>query len=303
MTILIPIDISESDPPALDVVDLLFPFEVILLGYFPVPDQAEPALIKHEYEDEAGARLDTIAAGRTDVTEVLVFTHDREATIDRVADEYGCDAVLTAGDTDHIDRILVPIRGDANIERIVAVVAELLREGDATATFFHSVSEDDEASQGEFLLRGTVERVTDYGIDHERVEWQLSEAGTPLQDIVALGAEYDLLVLGETEPSLRERIIGDVLSRIIDEIDPQWRDPHRDSIPKHPSDTVTSRVLESSVSPGSRGQFDRNVRGVEQRLGDGTLSMLPHQMGVKIRRGVPRHITERTVVFIYRYRS
>jgi nucleotide-binding universal stress UspA family protein len=219
LTILIPVDISESDPPALDVLDLLFPFEVVLLGYFPVPDQAEPALIKHEYEDEAGARLDTIAAGRPDITEVLVFTHDRAATIDRVADQYGCEAVLTAGDTDHIDRILVPIRGDANVERIVSVVAELLREGEATATFFHSVGEDAEPSQGEFLLRGTVERLTEYGIEEERVDWQLSESGSPYQDIVGLGAEYDLVVLGETEPSLRERIIGDVLSRIIDELE------------------------------------------------------------------------------------
>jgi len=219
LTILIPIDISESEPPGLDVLDVLSPFEVVLLGYFPVPDQAAPALIKHEYGDEARARLDTIAAGRTDVHEVLVFTHDREATIDRVADQHDCDAVLTAGDTDHIDRILVPIRGDANIERIVSVVAELLREGDATATLFHSVSEDGESSQGEFLLRGAAERLTEYGIEADRVEWQLSEAGNPYRDIVTLGAEYDLVVLGETEPSLRERIIGDVLSRIIDEIE------------------------------------------------------------------------------------
>lgn len=219
LTILVPVDISEPEPPALEVLDLLRPFEVILLGYFPVPDQAEPALIKHEYEDEAGARLDKITEGRNEVTDILVFTHDREATIDRVADQYDCDAVLTAGDTDHIDRILVPIRGDANVERIVSVVTELLRGSHATATFFHSVSEDVESSQGEFLLRGTVERVTDYGIEKDRVDWQITQGGDPYRDIVALEEEYDIIILGETEPSLRERIIGDVLSRIIDEIE------------------------------------------------------------------------------------
>lgn len=219
LTILIPVDISEPEPPALDVLDVLRPFEVILLGYFPVPDQAEPALIKHEYEDEAGARLDTIAEGRPDVTEVLVFTHDRAATIDRIADQYGCDAVLTAGDTDHIDRILVPIRGDANVERIVSVVAELLRGSRATATFFHSVSEDGEPSQGEFLLRGTVERVAEYGIERNRVDWEIATGGDAYRDIISQGEGYDIVILGETEPSLRERIIGDVLSRIIDEIE------------------------------------------------------------------------------------
>lgn len=219
LTILIPVDISESEPPALDVLDFLLPFEVILLGYFPVPDQAEPALIKHEYEDEAGARLDAIAAGRSEITELLVFTHDREATIDRVADQYDCDAVLTAGDTDHIDRILVPIRGDANVERIVSVVAELLQEGEATATFFHSVGEDGDSRQGESLLRDIADRVTEYGIGGDRVDRHLAEGGDPYEDIVGLGADYDLVVLGETEPSLRERIIGDVLSQIIDDIE------------------------------------------------------------------------------------
>lgn len=218
LTILVPVDISETEPPALEVLDHLRPFEVILLGYFPVPDQADPALIKHEYEAEAATRLDTIAANRNDVTDVLVFTHDREATIDRVADQYDCDAVLTAGDTDHIERILVPIRGEVNIERIVSVVAELLRGSHATATFFHSVDGETDPDQAEFLLRGTVERVTEYGIDEKRIDWQITDGGDPFEEIVTAGEQHDIVVLGETEPSLRERIIGDVLSRIIDEI-------------------------------------------------------------------------------------
>jgi len=219
LTILIPVDISDPEPPPLDVLDVLRPFEVVLLGYFPVPDQAEPALIKHEYEADAQTRLDAIAEGRPDVTDILVFTHDRGATIDRVADQYDCEAVLTAGDTDHIESILVPIRGDVNIERIVSVVAELVRGSRATATFFHSIDEDGDPSQGEYLLRGTVERVTEYGIDADRIDWQLAEEGDPYSDIVALGEQYDIIVLGETEPSLRERIIGDMLSRIIDDIE------------------------------------------------------------------------------------
>lgn len=218
LRILLPVDVSESATPDLAALDVLRPFEIVLLGYFPVPDQAEPALLKHEYEDSARDRLDAIAAGRPDVTEVLVFTHDREATIDRVADQHDCDAVLTAGDAERIDRILVPVRGDANLERIVSVVAGLLDGSDATATFFHSVSDDGEGSQGEFLLRGAVERVIEFGIDADRVDWELSAEGDPRRDIAAVAADYDIVVFGETEPSLRERIIGDTLAAIIDRL-------------------------------------------------------------------------------------
>lgn len=219
LTILVPLDISEADPPPLEVLDLLRPFEVVLLGYFPVPDQAEPALIKHEYEAEAAARLDGLSEGRGEMTEVLVFTHDREATIDRVAAEYDCDAVLTVGKATEINRILVPVRGDANLERIVSVAAGLLDGSDATLTLFHSVDDDTEPTQGEFLLRGTVERLTEYGIDEERIDRQLSEDGDFHSNILGLVDAYDLILLGESEPSLRERIIGDVLSRIIDDIE------------------------------------------------------------------------------------
>jgi nucleotide-binding universal stress UspA family protein len=219
LTILVPVDISGPETPTLDILDRFGPIEVVLLGYFPVPVQAEPALIKDEYEAAAESKLVELAEGRPDLTEVLVFTHDRNATIDRVADEYGCDAVLTTGDMDSLDRILVPVRGDANLDRIVSVVAGLLAASPATATLFHSVAEDAEPSQGEYLLRGATGRLADFGVDDERIDWRLSERGDPLDEITELAADYDLVVFGETEPSLRERIVGDVLARIIDGID------------------------------------------------------------------------------------
>jgi nucleotide-binding universal stress UspA family protein len=216
LTILVPVDVSQADPPTLKVLDRLGAVEVVLLGYFPVPDQAEPALLREEYGPEAAERLDAVAADHGDPAEVLVFTHDREATIDRVADEYGCAAVLTGGETATVERVLVPLRGDINLDRILSVVADLLLAGEETATLFHSVAEGADPSEGELLLMGAVDRLVEYGVDRDRVDWRLAEGGDPRADIVELGGEYDLVVLGETEPSLRERIIGEVLSGIID---------------------------------------------------------------------------------------
>jgi nucleotide-binding universal stress UspA family protein len=219
LTVLVPVDVSAPETPPLGVIDLLGPSRVVLLGYFPVPTQAEPALIKHEYEAEAEARLRDVAVGRPDLTEVLVFTHDRAATIDRVADEYDCDAVLTTDDVDDATRVLVPLRGDANLERIVSVVAGLLGVSDASVTLFHSLEEGADPSQGEFLLRGAEDRLVELGVDPERIASRLDAGGDPRADIVALGGEHDIVVLGETEPSLRERILGDFLSGTVDELD------------------------------------------------------------------------------------
>ncbi|MFC7228358.1 hypothetical protein N0B31_13170 [Salinirubellus salinus] len=219
LTILVPVDVSEAELPPLDVLDHLGAVEVVLLGYFPVPDQAEPALVRDQHGSTAAERLDAVAAGHATHDEVLVFTHDREATIDRIADEYDCNAVLTAGRATTVDRILVPLRGDVNLDRILGVVADLLLAGDETATLFNSVPEDTDPSQGELLLMGAVDRLVEYGVDRDRIDWRLGEGGDPQTDIVELGREYDLVVLGETDPSLRERIIGDVLSGIVDALD------------------------------------------------------------------------------------
>ncbi|SEL80180.1 universal stress protein [Haloferax larsenii] len=219
LRILVPVDVSGTEPPPLDVIDYLGAVEVVLLGYFPVPDQAEPALLRDQYGPKATDRLDTVADEHGNPAEVLVFTHDHEATIDRIADEYDCDAVLTAGRSTAVDRVLVPLRGDVNLDRILAVVADLLLAGNETATLFHSVAEDADPTQGELLLMGAVDRLVEYGVDRDRLDWRLSEGGDPQTDIVELGAAYDLVVLGETDPSLRERIIGDVLSAIVDALD------------------------------------------------------------------------------------
>ncbi|KAB1196467.1 MULTISPECIES: universal stress protein [Haloferax] len=219
LKILVPVDVSGTDQPPLDVLDHLGTVEVVLLGYFPVPDQAEPALLRDQYGPEATDRLDAVADEHGNPAEVLVFTHDREATIDRIADEYDCDAVLTAGRSTVVGRVLVPLRGDVNLDRILTVVADLLLAGDETATLFHSVPEDADPTQGELLLMGAVDRLVEYGVERDRVDWQLSKGGDPQTDIVELGASYDLVVLGETEPSLRERIIGDVLSAIVDALE------------------------------------------------------------------------------------
>lgn len=222
-TILVPVDVSSPVPPDSGILEHLRPVDVVVLGYYMVPTQTAPAHLKEDHEDEAAARLEEITA-RFDATDheaerVLVFTKDRQDSIDRVADQHDCDAVLITGENRPIERILVPLRGDVNLERIVSLVADLERTSEASITLFHAVTGGADPSQGEFILRGAVDRLTDEGIDRNRLRWELSESGDPQGDIAALADEYDLVILGETEPSLKDRIIGTALTPILDSID------------------------------------------------------------------------------------
>jgi nucleotide-binding universal stress UspA family protein len=222
-SILVPVDISDGSLPAQQLIDLCRSVDIVLLGYYPVPDQVAPAQLRQDHGSDATEALtemaDEFRRSGVDVTDVLVFTHDQQDTIDRIANKYGCDAVLTLGNVEQIERVLVPVRSDTNLERIVSLLADVMRMSDVSITFFHSVVGDTDPSQGESLVRGAADRLNEAGIDRERIDWQLSDTESPHDKIIKLAREYDLLVLGETKPSLRERILGTVPSRIINEVD------------------------------------------------------------------------------------
>jgi len=221
--VLVPIDVSTAETPLGGLRELLDAVEVVLLGYFPVPDQAVPAQLRENCGDEASERLGTIADQLTalggEVTTHLVFTHDHRDPIDRIAEEESCDAVLIPGRDGSIDRLLVPLRGEANLDRILSLVRDLATGCDASVTLFHSVEEDGDRDQGEALLAEATERLVGAGVDRDSIEQRLSSDGATETEIIDLAAEFDLLVLGETEPSLRERIFGDVPHRIAEETD------------------------------------------------------------------------------------
>lgn len=69
------------------------------------------------------------------------------------------------------------------------------------------------------LLDAAADRLVDAGIDRDRIDRRLVEGGDARAKIVEFGGAFDVLVLGESEPSIRERIIGDLLSRITGETD------------------------------------------------------------------------------------
>jgi nucleotide-binding universal stress UspA family protein len=222
-TVLVPVDVSVGEPPDPGILDLLRPVDLVVLGYYPVPDQTAPAHLKADHEPEAAERLaETVArfeGTEHEVESVLVFTKDRRDTIDRVADQHDCDAVLLPGEPGAVERILVPLRGDVNLDRIVSLVGDLARASDATVTLFHSVAGDADPSRGEFVLRGAVDRLAEAGVDRDRLDWELAEGTDPRSAIVDAADEYDLLVLGETKPSLRDRIIGTTLTPILGDVD------------------------------------------------------------------------------------
>jgi nucleotide-binding universal stress UspA family protein len=219
-TILVPVDVSTDERPDPDLLALLQPAKVVLVGWYPVPDQVAPEQMQDEHEEEAVARIEEIAADfpeGTDIETLVVFTRDRSETVDRVAEEHDAAVVVVPRDVRVVERVLVPIRGDVNLDRILSVVAALLEESEATVTLFHAVPEGDEdPSVGETLLEGASDRLADAGVDTDRIDTSTVESESPVDDIVDATQNHDVLIIGESEPTLVEHILGDLPTKVVE---------------------------------------------------------------------------------------
>ncbi len=226
-TVLLPVDVSGDATAPEGVFALLDPVNVVVLGYYPVPDQAAPAQIKYANEDDAAERLaavaDRLREDEGTVTEVLVFTHDRGETVDRVAEEYDCAAVVTTGTVDRVERVLVPLRGRGNLDGILAVVADLVADTGASVTLFHAVDGDgdgdSDGDEGERLLADAADRLAEAGLDAARIDRRRVETDDPAAAIREAAAGFDVVVIGESEPSLRDRILGATPTSVVDRTD------------------------------------------------------------------------------------
>jgi nucleotide-binding universal stress UspA family protein len=220
-TVLVPIDVSSDEPPDPDLLTFLSPTQVVLLGWYPVPDQTGTSHMQHERGDEAVAFIDSIAAAlpkEMDVATTVVFTRDREKTVDRIAEEYDCDVVLVPEDVDRIERIFVPIRSDVNLKAILPIVSTLLETEGTSCTLYHVAPEDEEdPGAGEVLLTGAADELEALGVDPERITTTLEISNDPVAQIIDAAQNHDVVIVGETEPSLVEKILGTVPTTIIDE--------------------------------------------------------------------------------------
>jgi nucleotide-binding universal stress UspA family protein len=197
--VLVPFELPDAEPLAPVLIETLTTMEAVLLGHYGLPEQTPPTAARDQFEADAQAELDELARPFEDagvpVRTRLVFGKTRAKTIDRTAVETNCD--------------VVPLRGEANFERILSFVAELLAATDASVTLFHA-SDDSDRLPGEQILADATDLLVESGVDPDRISRELSAEGDPERSIVELGAAFDLLVLGETEPSLRDRILGAV---------------------------------------------------------------------------------------------
>jgi nucleotide-binding universal stress UspA family protein len=218
--VLVPLAVLEGETVSPGLIDLLGTTDVTVLGYHVLPEQTPPDQARLQYEDRATAALEDVSAefraagGGADHR--LVFTHDREQTRQRVAADVGADAFAITGTTGSVERLLVSVTGEVDVDRILPFVVALVGDRPIGVTLFAAAEASDAEGGGETArakLDDAAARLRDAGVD---VETDLATGG-PFEALVAAAAGHDAVVVGERAPSLRSFLLGDEGERVATE--------------------------------------------------------------------------------------
>ena len=211
-TILLPIRVLEGETIPEGVPELLANAHVVLLGYHVVPDQTATDQARTQFEDQASRRLDDFAsmlehAGAT-VESQSVFTHDGQQTIDRKSEDHDCLAVLIPNATRPLEDVLVAVRGVIGIDRIARLVSGLFAASDVDVTLYHVVEDEESDADAETLFTGITSRLEAAGIPGDAIETKTDRDGKPQNRIAEAAADYDAVVMGESDPSVTTLLFG-----------------------------------------------------------------------------------------------
>lgn len=212
-SILVPVEILEGEAIPEGVPELLANAHVVLLGYHVIPEQTASGQARMQFEDRAHERLDELEAILTEagatVETVLVFTHGKDKTINRITDEHDCLAVLLPSTTAPLENVLVAVRGNVGADRLTRVVAGLFADTEATITLYHAIDEDETGEDAELLLESVSDRLVDLGMDETQLSQTIDQVSdSPLSAIIDESDAYDAVVMGESDPSVKTFVFG-----------------------------------------------------------------------------------------------
>ncbi|MFC7127979.1 universal stress protein [Haloferax chudinovii] len=219
--VLVPVAVLAGQVIPDQLTRLLSETTVVLLAYHEIPEQTAPEQAREQFESKVRDELDELvsafeSAGATVETR-LVFTHDTDQTTERIATEADCDAVLLSNPAPTIDRVIVPIKEDINLETITKVAAAVGRREDIELTLFHAAEDDDAVSEGERLLDEVANELAVLGVCREHISRVVVVAQNPLGALIEGAADHDVVVMGEEKPTLRGRLFGETSDRVAEQ--------------------------------------------------------------------------------------
>ncbi|MGM0558711.1 MAG: hypothetical protein ACQEVA_20160, partial [Myxococcota bacterium] len=211
--VLLPVELPEHDPISPWLIDFLSPLNVVLAGLYVVKEQTSPEQAREQFSEDAQAELEELTEqfrdNGVDVRNELVFTPDVVESVDRLKDDNEIDVIVTARPVESVENVLAVFTPDIDYDRIIDCVIDLLRHDDATTQLMYTCEEEEQQEEKSVLLDGVKSRLSDGGIEEDRISTKTLVTDEPEEKIVEEAKDFDVVIIDENE----ERLYDSLLTR------------------------------------------------------------------------------------------
>lgn len=207
-TLLIPVVFPDPDPyPMADpYLEGLTGFDIVLFGYWEIPERTTPQAARDTHETEAEAVLYEMAAqfsragASTDIQLHFGPAGARKSDLqDRIIAETDADGVLIPEHIELVSNVLVPLRDDRKRDRIVDFVSAFDAETTFVLELYHAAPSEAAIDPAERMLAAVREKLLDRGFEDDDVAVTVEVTDDPQEAIADRARNHNIVVMGETE--------------------------------------------------------------------------------------------------------
>lgn len=225
--LVLPIEFPDPEPyPHPDsMVEALSKFEILLLGYYELPDDTDRAEGRRQRETEAMGVLHDLAAAYSKAgapTEITLHfgpggEEEREFE-DRIAEQTHADAVLMSNPITSFSSVLVAVRDDRFLDSIVDVMNTLNTQTVLESEVLHVVSDEAEKEAGTRLTKDVKDRLIQAGYARPEIHRTVEVDNDPAYIIGQRGRNHDIVVMGESnQTEIEHQIFGPTFDYVSEE--------------------------------------------------------------------------------------
>lgn len=200
-------------------------FNVVLYGYWEVPETTTPEAAREAHEIEAKAILYEMAAefshagAATDIQ--LHFGHagtDQSTLQQRISEETAADAILLATQLRSVTNVLVPLRDARHGEQLVDFLCAFDTDSIFVLELYHVAADEDAVAPAETMLESVEETLLARGFSEGNLELTVEVAADARSAIAERARSHNVVVLGETEQSsFEDRLVGPTSEYVAEE--------------------------------------------------------------------------------------
>ena len=224
-TVLVFVELPDPDVPTTGFLKGLKYPDVEVVGFYLLDDDESAEEARAAHEDGFASELAEIAE-RFEQEGVraeheVVFGRDRFAARQQVVERDAVDAVLLPGAANTLGEVLIASRELRSADRKVSLLDVVDQEELISIDLIHVADPDDPEgeSAGKRILKETASTLVDAGVPETRISRDVRTETDVAFELSQAARGYDLVVLGETERDLGDRIFGPIGEYIVDERD------------------------------------------------------------------------------------